>query len=198
MEPVVTTRLPHQRSAMKKFLPSTVTALLLLASGLSHALEVSVDGRDFQPYINGATYAESSAGNLTCTGSANLFMAQLPLPAHSIELDLKQLAIWGGDVSSNNATVKLIKYCQAEFTPSTPVTTILADVSSSGNSGNYYSAQAMNLRVDDQGTCVYTLLAELGFNTCGGSALSLGRVRVRYDLVQPVVVDPIFKNGFEN
>ena len=106
--------------------------------------------------------------------------------------------MWGGDFSSTDATVQLDRYCQTEFAASTPVRTDLADISSSGSGGNYFDATTLNFRVSDQQTCVYMLIVQLGLNGCSDSSLSVGRVRVRYDVVQQPVVDPIFKNGFEN
>mgnify|MGYP006872459779 FL=1 len=168
------------------------TALLLPVA--AHSASVSVDGRDFLPANVLSSYIESSAGNLTCTGSGNFYVAQLPLPPAPTRVDLRQLAIWGGDFSSNNASVSLLRICQAEFSASAPTTTLLAEASSSGNGGNYIGTDTLNVRVDDQRTCLYVLLAEIGVDTCGGSSLSLGRVRVRYDLV----TDSMFNNGFEN
>ena len=194
MEPVVVKLQLNRNSAMPQYLRLALAAALLSPVTLVHGASVSIDSRDFLPVNAASSYIESTAGALTCSGIRNAFVAQLPLPPAPTRVDLKQLAMWGGDFSSTDASVKLLKICQAEFSASTPTTTILADASSSGNGGNYIGTDSLNLRVDDQRTCLYMLLAEIGFNTCGGSALSLGRVRVRYD----VVTDSMFKNGFEN
>lgn len=178
-------------------------ALLLLSTFAitnASAEQVTIDSRDFIPVFGDSVYGESSAGNLVCVGgnAGKLFIAQVPLPPAPVELDIKQLAAWGGDFSSTDATVQLDRYCQTEFSASTPVRTILTDVSSTGSGGNYFAASALNFRVSDQQTCVYMLSVQLGVNGCSDSSLSVGRVRVRYDVVQQPVVDPIFKNGFEN
>lgn len=177
-----------------------ILVLALSAAALVQADEVTVDARDFIPVFDGTVYAESSAGNLTCTGGNGnqLFVAQLPLPPTPVELDLKQLAIWGGDFASLNAEVDLVRYCQSEFSASLPVRTNIAEVSSSGNGGNYFDSVAMNRRVDDQQTCIYLLQAQIGLDGCAGGNLSIARVRVRYDLVQQPVIDAMFSNSFEN
>ena len=177
--------------------------LLLLGLFSAHSAfadQVSIDSRDFIPVFGNSVYGESSAGNLVCVGgnAGKLFIAQVPLPPTPVELDLKQLAVWGGDFSSTDSTVQLNRYCQSEFSPSNPVRTQLSSVNSSGSGGNYFDANSLNFRVDDQQTCVYMIIVQLGTNGCSDSSLSVGRVRVRYDVVQQVVVDPIFKNGFEN
>ena len=178
-------------------------ALLLLSTLVAKSAfadQLSIDSRDFIPVFGNSVYGESSAGNLVCVGgnAGKLFIAQVPLPPAPVELDIKQLAMWGGDFSSTDASVQLERYCQAEFSASIPVRTILSNVSSSGSGGNYFDAGALNFRVSDQQTCVYMLSITLGVNGCADSSLSVARVRVRYDVVQQPVVDPIFKNGFEN
>ena len=185
--------------SMAKRLP----ALLLITTFVTtnaFADQLSIDSRGFIPVFGTSIYGESSAGNLVCVGgnAGKLFIAQVPLPPAPVELDIKQLAMWGGDFSSTDATVQLDRYCQTEFAASTPVRTDLADISSSGSGGNYFDATTLNFRVSDQQTCVYMLIVQLGLNGCSDSSLSVGRVRVRYDVVQQPVVDPIFKNGFEN
>jgi len=130
--------------------------------------------------------------------AANLFIAQVPLPPTPVQLDIKQLAVWGGDVSSTDASAQLERFCQNEFAPSTPIRTILSNVSSSGSGGNYFDANALNFRVSDQQTCVYMVVVRLGLDDCSNSNISVARVRVRYDVVQAPVVDAMFKNGFEN
>jgi len=177
------------------------TGALWLALGcasLAQADQVTVDARDFIPIFGNTPFSESSAGNLTCSqgGGVNLFLAQLPLPP--VDLDIKQLAIWGGDLSSSDANVTLIRYCQSEFSPSTPATTNIASVDSTGNGGNYFDAATLNRRVDDQQTCIYMLRAQFGLDNCPGNTLSIARVRVRYDVVVLPVVDAIFRNSFEN
>lgn len=170
----------------------------LACASAAQADQVTVDGRDFIPIFGNTPYGESSAGNLICMtgGGTNLFTTQLPLPP--VELTLKQLAIWGGDFTDSDATVSLVRYCQTEFSPSVPTTTNITSVSSSGNGGNYFDSSTLNLDVDDQQTCIYMLQAQIGLDTCPGNTLSIARVRVRYDLVQAPVVDPIFKSSFEN
>lgn len=194
-------RTASQSSAARGFHRATRTALFVMAmaaASIAQADQVTVDGRDFIPTFGNSSYGESSAGNLICSPSdgVNLFIAQLPLPP--VELTIKQLAIWGGDFANTDASVHLVRYCQAEFTASTPTTTDLGGVSSSSNAGNYFDAATLTVNVDDQATCVYMLQAQLGLNTCPGNTLSIARVRVRYDVVQQPVVDPIFSNGFEN
>ena len=171
---------------------------LLAGAVNAHAASVTIDGRDFIPFYGDTAFGESSAGNLICapSSSVNLFLAQVPLPP--VDLDLKQLAVWGGDFSANDVTVKLFRYCQAEFSASTPTATDITNAGSSGNGGNYFDASTLNFRVEDQNTCVYMLQAKLGLDDCVGNTLSLARVRVRYDIVQLPVVDAMFKNSFEN
>jgi hypothetical protein len=173
----------------------------IFASSSTWAEQVTVDARDFIPVFGNATYSESSAGNLVCSGAngSQFFIAQLPLPPAPVELDLKQVAIWGGDFSASDASVSLDRYCQSEFSASTPVKTGIASLSSSGSGGSYFDSVTLNRRIDDQQTCIYMISLQLGLNSCaGGANLSLARVRARFDVVQPVVVDPIFSNGFEN
>ena len=186
-----------------KSMATRLPALLLLSTFAmtnASAEQVTIDSRDFIPIFGNSVYGESSAGNLVCVGgnAGKLFIAQVPLPPAPVELDIKQIAMWGGDFSSTDASVQLDRYCQTEFSASTPVRTVLTDVSSTGSGGNYFAASALNFRVSDQQTCVYMLSVQLGVNGCSDSSLSVGRVRVRYDVVQLPVVDPIFKNGFEN
>jgi len=178
-------------------------ALLLLSIfAVNHALadQLSIDSRDFIPFFGDQIYGESSAGNLVCVGGngGKLFIAQVPLPPTPVQLDIKQLAVWGGDVSNADASVQLERFCQNEFAASTPIRTIISNVSSSGSGGNYFDANALNFRVSDQQTCVYMVVVQLGLNGCSDSTLSVARVRVRYDVVQAPVVDAMFKNGFEN
>jgi hypothetical protein len=191
-------RIARFRVAAVRMQRAGLLALLLAATTTVPAAQVTVDGRDFVPLFGNTSYGESSAGNLICTDESgvNLFTAQLPLPP--VDLTLKQLAIWGGDFASTNASVSLVRYCQAEFTASTPTTTLIASVNSSGDGGNYFDSTALNRVVDDQGTCVYMLQAQLGLNDCPGNTLSIARVRVRYDVIQAPVVDAMFGNGFEN
>ena len=186
---------------MQNFLKNTAAVLMGLLASNAWADQVTVDGRDFIPLFGDALFGESSAGNLICTGpnGSQFYTAQLPLPPTPVELDLKQLAFWGGDFSATDAEVSLDRYCQSEFSPSTPVKTSIASVSSSGNSGNYFTSATLNRRVDDQQSCIYMLSIQLGLNSCtGGANLSVARVRVRFDVVPTVVIDPIFSNGFEN
>jgi hypothetical protein len=173
----------------------------ILASSAAWAEEITIDSRDFIPIFGSAIYAESGAGNLVCSGpnGSQLFIAQLPFPPAPVELDLKQIAIWGGDFSASDASVSLDRYCQSEFSASTPVKTSIASLNSSGNGGNYFDSVTLNRRIDDQQTCIYMISLQLGLDSCsGGGNLSLARVRARFDVVQPVVIDPIFSNGFEN
>jgi hypothetical protein len=170
-----------------------------LLSTVASAESVTIDGRDFMPLnaAGQALYAESGAGNLICTGpnGSQSFIAQVPLPPAPVLLDLKQLAVWGGDFSAADSDARLYRYCQSEFAASTPVRTLIMDAGSSGNAGNYFDAWPINFRVQDQRTCVYMLVLNLGTDGCsGGANLSLAKVRVRFD----VLSDPIFSNGFEN
>lgn len=186
---------------MQNFFRTTAAVLMALLASHASADQVTVDGRDFIPLFGDAVFGESSAGNLICTGpnGSQFYIAQLPLPPTPVELDLKQLAFWGGDFSATDAEVSLDRYCQNEFSPSTPVRTSIGSVSSSGNSGNYFTSATLNRRVDDQQSCVYMLSVRLGLNSCtGDSNLSVARIRVRFDVVPTVVIDPIFSNGFEN
>lgn len=186
---------------MQNFFSSTAAVLMGLLASNAWADQVTVDGRDFIPLFGDAVFGESSAGNLICTGpnGSQFYVAQLPLPPTPVELDLKQLAFWGGDFSATDADVGLDRYCQSEFSASTPVRTNIASISSSGNSGNYFASTTLNRRVDDQQSCIYMLTVRLGLNSCtGGANLSVARVRVRFDVVPTVVIDPIFSNGFEN
>ena len=193
----------NTHSSSKQLMFAIQTSAVLLASlfAASNALAdaVTIDSRDFVPYAGNGVYGESGAGNLVCVGGngGKLFVAQVPLPPEPVEFDLKQLAVWGSDITLDQVTVRLERFCQAEFSPSVPVKTILADINSTGNSGNYYAFEAMNTRVSDQQTCTYQLLIILGVNGCVDSSLSIAKVRVRYDLVQPVT-ENIFSNGFEN
>lgn len=181
---------------------SRASMLLLgfVISQCASADQVTIDARDFVPYYGQTIYGESSAGNLTCTpgnGGINLFMAQVPLPL--VELNLKQVAFWGGDFDANDATVQLFKICQAEFSASIPTRVTIGDASSSGSGGNYFAMDEVDTNVDDQNICVYMVTVQLGMDTnCAGADLSLARVRVRYDIVQQPVVDAMFKNSFEN
>jgi len=187
------------RKSKAKYLPALMLLSIFTAT---HALaaQVSIDSRDFMPYEGDHNYGESTAGNLTCANgnSSNLFIAQVPLPPAPAELDIKQLAVWGGDISSSDAEVFLERFCQNEFSASTPVRTSLSNVFSSGSAGNYFNAAALNFRVSDQRTCIYMVSLQFGVNNCPGPNLSVARVRVRYDLVQQPVAEQIFKNGFEN
>ncbi|MDZ4812070.1 MAG: hypothetical protein SGI99_05560 [Pseudomonadota bacterium] len=188
----------RSRRAVSSAMCTGALWLALGCASLAQADQVTVDARDFIPIFGNTPFSESSAGNLTCSqgGGVNLFLAQLPLPP--VDLDIKQLAIWGGDLSSSDANVTLIRYCQSEFSPSTPATTNIASVDSTGNGGNYFDAATLNRRVDDQQTCIYMLRAQFGLDNCPGNTLSIARVRVRYDVVVLPVVDAIFRNSFEN
>lgn len=187
------------RKSKAKYLPALLLLTIFTATN-ALAAQVSIDSRDFIPLTGDTVYGESGAGNLICANGStgNLFIAQVPLPPAPIELDIKQLAVWGGDTSSADAWVRLDRYCQDEFAGSTPVRTIITEVGSSGSAGNYFDASALNFRVDDQRTCVYMLSMQLGLNGCNGTNLNVARVRVRYDVVQQPIVEQIFKNGFEN
>ena len=125
-----------------------------------------------------------------------MFMAQVPFPP--ADLNIKQLAIWGGDFIAANSSARLIRYCQPEFSAGTPATTEIAEVTSLGANGNYFDAESLNIPVTDQATCVYVIQLSLGQDTCPGNDLSLARARIRYDVVQPPSSGPIFKNGFED
>jgi|GEM_PF-2319022 len=188
--------------ASKPIAKRPLALLLLSIFAVNHALadQLSIDSRDFIPFFGDQIYGESGAGNLVCVGGngGKLFIAQVPLPPTPAQLDIRQLAIWGGDVSSTDASAQLERFCQNEFAPSTPIRTIISNVSSSGSGGNYFDAAALSFRVNDQQTCVYMVVVQLGLDGCSDSTLSVARVRVRYDVVQPPVADPIFKNGFEN
>ena len=188
----------HLPRAHRATLRSLLICGLLAGAATAQAASVTIDGRDFIPFFGDTPFGESSAGNLICSpgGGINLFMAQVPLPP--VDLDIKQLAIWGGDFSVRNANATLLRFCQSEFSASTPVMTEIASVDSTGDGGNYFDAQATNFRVEDQGTCVYMVRAQLGLDNCVGDTLSVARVRVRYDVVQLPVVDAMFKNSFEN
>lgn len=186
------------KSTVKR-LPALLLVTIFAASNAS-ADQVTIDSRDFIPVFGNSVYGESGAGNLVCVGgnAGKLFIAQVPLPPAPVALDIKQIAMWGVDLSSTDASVQLDRYCQTEFSPSTPVRTVLTSVSSSGSGGNYFDASALNFRVSDQQTCIYMLSVQLGVNGCADSSLSIARVRVRYDVVQQPVIDAIFSNGFEN
>ena len=126
-----------------KSMATRLPALLLLSTFAmtnASAEQVTIDSRDFIPIFGNSVYGESSAGNLVCVGgnAGKLFIAQVPLPPAPVELDIKQIAMWGGDFSSTDASVQLDRYCQTEFAASTPVRTDLTDISSSGSGGNYF------------------------------------------------------------
>jgi hypothetical protein len=190
----------NEKSALRAKQPHlALLCASFFLSTVASAESVTVDGRDFMPLnaAGQALYAESGAGNLICTGpnGSHLFIAQVPLPPAPLVLDLKQMALWGGDFSAADADVRLSRYCQSDFVASSPVRTIISERGSSGNGGNYFNAESLNFRVQDQRTCVYMLELTLGTDGCsGGGNLSLAKVRVRFD----VLSDPIFSNGFEN
>lgn len=162
------------------------TAALAFA-GAASAKEITLDARDFMPvYPADLVWGESSAGSLYCTAGIGFFEAQVPLPRGA---RIRQIAMWGGDNSTSNASVRLHRVCQAEFDAQTPTFAFIASAVTSGTPGAYFVSDTLDHVADDTDTCVY--IAQISYDVTCSTNLTVGKVRIRY------TDDTIFADGFD-
>ena len=109
---------------------------------------------------------------------------------------LVSVTIWGLDESpSNDLRLRLRESCQPYLQGALPVTTTLAEASTSGAAGDFAIALFPTLDAPLTATCTYYIESRFAQDTsaCAGPALVLTRIRT-------LTLDPdvIFRDGFES
>ncbi len=109
---------------------------------------------------------------------------------------LVSVTIWGLDESpSNDLRLRLRESCQPYLQGALPVTTTLAEASTSGAAGDFAIALFPTLDAPLTATCTYFIESRFAQDTsaCAGPALVLTRIRT-------LTLDPdvIFRDGFES
>ncbi|MDL1868278.1 hypothetical protein FBQ98_02425 [Gammaproteobacteria bacterium PRO6] len=141
-------------------------------------LGVSFSGTD-------SNYAYTGANSVQCTSDTNPFAtANLDLPDGAL---IDWVDVFGQDHSTtDNLTLFLVSTCATTGSMSPPTFTVLGDVSSSGDAGNFFHTIVLNPPVSvDRFSCKYALRSRFTSSTtgpCVGFDMILDKVRVQYHL----------------
>ncbi len=127
---------------------------------------------------------ETADGRWCEIGSGNAFAdIAVNLPSGAV---LSNMRIWGYDASvSNDLTVSLIERCTPNSQSGGVFTSVIKELSSSGNAGNFteIGLTVSNNSIDND-ACTYTLRTRYSTpgetNFCAGSNLRLQKIRFSY------------------
>ena len=127
---------------------------------------------------------ETADGRWCESGSTNAFGdIMMQLPHGNLVTSMR---IWGLDASASNLTVSLIERCTPNNTSGSVFTSIIASLTSTGNSGNFSLVTAIGANNSiDNDACSYTLRTRYSTpgdpNICAGSPLRLQKIRMGYE-----------------
>lgn len=159
-------------------LPSTPTP------NLGTPQNYSISARE-QRGASSEVFLQDTADGRWCeAGSGNAFAdITLNLPSASV---VSAMRIWGFDQSaSNDLTTSLIERCTPNNQSGSVITSVIAQLSSSANAGNFFEAMtiASNNTIDND-ACSYTLRTRYSTpgetNFCAGNTLRLQKIRLVY------------------
>jgi hypothetical protein len=147
-------------------------------------LSYSVSAREQRGASNEVILQDTADGRWCELASGNAFAdIALNLPSASV---ITSMRIWGFDQSSSNdLTVSLIERCTPNNQAGGVITSVIAERTSTGNSGNFSQVTAIgaNNTVDND-ACSYTLRTRYSTpgepNFCAGSTLRLQKIRFSY------------------
>jgi hypothetical protein len=147
-------------------------------AGTYHA----VTGDDFQMAASDAEYRSDGTSYLYCsTGEATrIASAVIHVPAGRSPT---WLDMWGHDNSAADVvSASLYSTCHASDGPDDPQNTVLATVTSAGQSGPFFADEPVLGYHADPAHCTYSINVQLGTaGTCEGTALVLYKVRVAWN-----------------
>lgn len=127
---------------------------------------------------------ETADGRWCESGSTNAFGdIVLQLPHGNLVTSMR---IWGLDASANNLTVSLIERCTPNNTSGSVFTSVISEITSTGNSGNFSLVTAIGANnTIDNDACSYTLRTRYSTpgdaSICAGSPLRLQKIRMGYE-----------------
>lgn len=154
------------------------------AQSLGTPQNYSISARE-QRGASSEVFLQDTADGRWCeSGSGNAFAdIALNLPSASV---VSAMRIWGFDQSaSNNLTTSLIERCTPNNQSGSVITSVIAQLSSTTNAGNFFEAMsiASNNTIDND-ACSYTLRTRYSTpgeaNFCAGSTLRLQKIRLVY------------------
>lgn len=143
--------------------------------GGSHA----VTGDDFQMAASDAEYQTDGRSYLYCSAGETSLIASaaIHVPAGR---RLAFIDLWGRDDSpSDVVSATLFSTCHPSEGPGAPANTILATVTSTGQSGTFFADEPIPEHDADPLHCSYSINLQLGSaGPCEGDALLMSKVRL--------------------
>lgn len=183
---------PAQLTAMG-FAADATNVWRLVDDDMSHAEDVraidgvpvgqsySMTGDDFRMAATFSDYDTDGNGYLYCPSGAavRVASASVDVPA---DHRLLYLDLWGEDDSTGDVLrATLIATCHATDGAGSPNNLVLAEVDSSGLSGDFFQDTAIPEHYANPEQCAYAINLILGEDgTCEGDALTLQKVRVTW------------------
>ena len=165
-------RLVNDDSARAK----EVRAIDGILTGHSYAMT----GDDFRMAATFSGYDTDGRGYLYCPSGAAVRVASatVDLPA---DHRLLYLDLWGKDTSTSDVLkASLIATCHASDGAGSPNNIVLAEVDSSGLTGDFFQDTLIPDHYPNPELCSYAINLVLGEGTCEGDALTLHKVRVSW------------------
>lgn len=142
----------------------------------------AVTGDDFQMAASDAPYRTDGNSYLYCSAgeTSRIASATIEIPAGR---RLTYLDLWGRDDSAADVvSAVLFSTCHASGGPGAPSNTILATVTSAGQSGTFFAHEPVPEYHADPAHCSYSINLLLGTEgPCEGDALLLSKVRVGWN-----------------
>lgn len=170
--------LPPDAAGTMRLVADAGTPTRPRGSGTAHA----VTGDDFKMASTDSAYHTDGRSHLWCAAgeSTRIASAAIEVPAGR---RFAYLDLWGLDESAtDDITAVLYSTCHASDGPGAPSNTVLATVTSAGNSGAFFTYEMIPDQPADPAHCTYSINLLLGANgTCEGPALTLYKVRVVSD-----------------
>jgi len=154
-----------------------------IVQGLTRSFTLSARG---QRGASNEVYFNDTADGRWCeVGSGNAF-GDIVLQLDD-DTTVTSMRIWGFDTSdTNNLTVSLIERCTPNNVAGGVITSVIAELTSSGSAGNFSQVTAIGSNNSiDTDACSYTLRTRYStpgnVNFCAGSVLRLQKIRMGYE-----------------
>lgn len=157
----------------------------------SHAKQIegttqslTLSPRDQRGASNEVFFNDTADGRWCELGSSNAFGDMVLLLPHGTTVT--SMRIWGFDTNAtNNMTVSLIERCTPNNVAGGVFTSVIAEITPPGNSGNFSQATAIGANNSiDTDACSYTLRTRYStpgeINFCAGNTLRLQKIRMGF------------------
>ncbi len=148
------------------------------------SINYAISAREQRGASSDVLLQETADGRWCQIGSGNAFAdIAVNLPSGAV---LSNMRIWGYDLSvSNDLTVSLIERCTPNTQSGGVFTSVVKDLTSSGNAGNFTQiGLIVSNNTIDNDACTYTLRTRYSTpgetNFCAGSNLRLQKIRFTY------------------